>query len=62
MIEEKKYDNSVDVWSVGILTYELIFGRSPFVGKNPEETFKKVIKVIFYLVCFFIIIIFYFIE
>ena len=26
MVEGKLYSNSVDAWSIGILTYELIFG------------------------------------
>lgn len=41
----------MDVWSVGVLTYELIFGRSPFNGKDHEDTFAKVLKVFLYLIC-----------
>ncbi len=33
-----KYNYSVDIWCVGILTYELIFGITPF--KNNESILK----------------------
>jgi serine/threonine protein kinase len=30
MIKNRPYDNSIDIWSLGILTYELACGRAPF--------------------------------
>jgi serine/threonine protein kinase len=30
MVLKTPYDFSVDIWSLGILTFELIFGRAPF--------------------------------
>lgn len=42
MVEDKPYDNSVDVWSVGVLTYELIVGHAPFAAKNQEDTLRAV--------------------
>ncbi len=30
IIQEKEYDEKVDTWSVGIMTYEMIFGETPF--------------------------------
>lgn len=32
-----------DWWSLGILTYELLFGTLPFYSKNRSEMFKKTI-------------------
>lgn len=33
----------VDVWSLGILTYELSSGQPPFVASTREETFRQIL-------------------
>jgi serine/threonine protein kinase len=33
IIREEKYNEKVDIWSVGIVTYILLSGRPPFNGK-----------------------------
>lgn len=30
MKEKGQYDNSVDIWSIGVLTYQLLVGSAPF--------------------------------
>ncbi len=30
IIERKSYDCTVDLWSIGILAYELLVGKAPF--------------------------------
>ena len=30
------YDGKIDNWAVGILTYELLTGASPFAANNPQ--------------------------
>jgi len=30
LLKRQNYNNKIDVWSIGILTYELLFGRVPF--------------------------------
>ena len=42
MIKGEKYDESVDIWSIGILTYELLMGNIPFKIKNCEDLRKIV--------------------
>ena len=42
--ETKKYNTSVDLWSLGTITYQLLTGKYPFIGKGHEEIFKHVME------------------
>ncbi|XP_010913136.3 serine/threonine-protein kinase UCN-like [Elaeis guineensis] len=37
------HEFAVDWWAVGILTYEMAYGRTPFRGRNRKETFRNVL-------------------
>ncbi|EGR32355.1 protein kinase domain protein [Ichthyophthirius multifiliis] len=58
MVLKQPYDYSVDIWSVGILTFELIFGKAPFTqSDDQDEVFESILKVLFFqkiLNCHFI--------
>ena len=41
MYENEEYTFSVDVWSIGILLYELLHKRSPFEEKNAFKIYKN---------------------
>eukprot|EP00008_Paramoeba_atlantica_P011320 CAMPEP_0201492258 /NCGR_PEP_ID=MMETSP0151_2-20130828/32406_1 /ASSEMBLY_ACC=CAM_ASM_000257 /TAXON_ID=200890 /ORGANISM="Paramoeba atlantica, Strain 621/1 / CCAP 1560/9" /LENGTH=535 /DNA_ID=CAMNT_0047878973 /DNA_START=117 /DNA_END=1721 /DNA_ORIENTATION=- len=38
------YGKEVDMWSVGVLVYLLLFGRTPFTGSSISELFKSIVK------------------
>jgi len=44
IIANKGYTRAVDWWAVGVLTYEMRKGRSPFEAKDQLEMFRKITK------------------
>jgi protein-serine/threonine kinase len=36
---------SVDWWTLGILMYEMLYGTTPFRGRNQTDTFKRIEQV-----------------
>lgn len=38
------YGRSYDFWSIGILVYEIMFGKTPFGDKNPSYTYHNILN------------------
>ncbi|BBN18798.1 aurora kinase, other [Marchantia polymorpha subsp. ruderalis] len=45
MVEGKEHDTGVDVWSLGILCFEFLYGFPPFEAAKHSETYKRIIRV-----------------
>ncbi|KAL7597950.1 hypothetical protein Lser_V15G22325 [Lactuca serriola] len=37
------HSSAIDWWAVGILLYEMLYGRTPFRGKNRQKTFANIL-------------------
>ena len=42
MLLKKGHDTRVDIWSVGVLMFELLSGYSPFVAKNNQDLYQNI--------------------
>jgi len=38
------YDSECDIWSVGVLSYVLLCGYTPFYGENQKQLFDRILK------------------
>ncbi|KAK6927320.1 Protein kinase domain [Dillenia turbinata] len=45
MVESVEHDASVDIWSLGVLCYEFLYGVPPFEAKEHSETYRRITKV-----------------
>ncbi|XP_071442036.1 RAC-beta serine/threonine-protein kinase B [Hetaerina americana] len=43
VLEDNDYGMAVDWWGVGIVMYEMLFGRLPFYNKNHEKLFALIV-------------------
>ena len=51
MIDKSGHDDKLDIWCIGVLVYELLTGRTPFLGspdspiKNPQAVYDNILNV-----------------
>jgi len=45
VLTQEAYDNSIDMWSVGVIIYILLCGYPPFYADNAPGLFKKIMDV-----------------
>ncbi|GAA5829630.1 hypothetical protein JCM5353_003106 [Sporobolomyces roseus] len=42
--QERAYGKEVDLWSCGVVVYELLFGKAPFFAEEISETYERIIN------------------
>ena len=42
IVKRQKYDNKVDCWSIGVVTFVLLTGSTPFDGKTKDEIYRSI--------------------
>ena len=44
IVQNKGYSQPVDWYALGIMIYELLYGRPPFMANDPYEIFQMILK------------------
>ena len=44
MLNGSAYDQKVDVWAIGVIAYQLIFGHLPFYSEYVSETIDQILS------------------
>ena len=47
ILREERYGSKCDIWSLGVLTYKLVYGAYPFVAPNCRELYKVIKRGVF---------------
>jgi serine/threonine protein kinase len=42
LLQDSSYNEKVDIWSLGVITYMLLSGKNPFPGRNKNETTRLI--------------------
>uniref|UniRef100_M1CE16 Aurora kinase n=2 Tax=Solanum tuberosum TaxID=4113 RepID=M1CE16_SOLTU len=45
MVESVEHDASVDIWSLGVLCFEFLYGMPPFEAKEHSDTYRRIVQV-----------------
>ena len=43
LLNKEKYTNKSDIWSLGVIFYEILYGKTPWVARNKQELYQKML-------------------
>lgn len=44
-LQGRAHDNTVDIWSLGVLAYEFLVGVPPFEAEGHDATYRRISRV-----------------
>ena len=42
ILKGEQHTRMIDLWSLGVVAFEMLSGRMPFTGETPEEVFNNI--------------------
>lgn len=42
ILSNENYSSKADIWSLGMIFYEILYGKTPWIGKTPMDLLDKI--------------------
>ena len=44
ILNNQKFSAKCDIWSLGVMFYEIIYGKTPWTANSPYQLYKNIIN------------------